>query len=178
MSRPDVFIPHTQPEFPEKDLTKENAEMLAIILGNQSAAVNAHVLAEGADITLRVAHPLVVDHVSSHTDGARVAAVSYGNNLFEGAASMVAQYSAPAQTDGDINRIWVSTVSHDLFHGGDNPFVAHSDAVDEFKTDMPNTAGLIEEASRRFFRGLTEYAIFGAALERQIILDAQSIVTK
>ena len=176
MSKLDTFIPKQQPEFPEKDLTEENAEMLSLILGNRDIVMHAHVAAENVNYTMKVAHPAVVNEASSHTDGARVAAVSYGNNLFEGVASMVTSPKSGDLSPNDIINIH-GTVTK-LFHNSGNIFVDFSDTVDEFKTTMPNTTELIEETSSRFFHHLTGYALFGAALERKIILDTQTLGNK
>ena len=157
----------TQPEFPELDLTEENAQTLELLLANKMIVQNAHALADRNEWAFRVGHPAVImgGRAAMTFEGAQVAAVEHGVMVFEAMTTVVSGQSISNDVIG-INHAALTVTGA---RAGNNKSRL-LEIVDQFQQDMPRTTEVIVSASRRHVGGLAMYAVFGAALERYVAL--------
>ncbi len=137
------------------------------MLANKAIITSSHKLAEMGAWAFRVGHPATTAGASRFYEGDSVAAVEHGVMVFE--AMTVAVVGLGASND----MLKVNRAATKLF----SPATRESrlseqmtNALDVFKTKMPRSADVIVSASRRFVGHFTEYALLGAALEREIAL--------
>ena len=156
-----------QPEFPQQDLTERNAEFLELMLANHAVVTNSHEFAEMGAWAFKVGHPAIRAGVEQVYDGDRVVAIEHGVMVFE--AMNVAVVGLAASNDMIVvNRAATGLLRQATSEGR----LAHQviNAIDVFKAQMPRSAEVLVSASRRFVGPLTDYALLGAALEREIAL--------
>lgn len=162
----------TQPNFPLVDLTEGNAATLEIMLGNALFVEQGHELAERTTFAFRTGHPTTVFSAKQLFDGTYVAAIEHGVTMLEAIYTSVSGGAAEA----DTLRITSSARSM-LLRAQQNCLLDGAlTAFETFRTEMPRTTEVISNTSHRFFGPLTERAVFGAALERQIIIDASHLL--
>ena len=164
-------ITEAQPEFPLVDLTKENTNALALTLANAAMVTAFHSSGESSAFAYRVGHPAVMRSSAQLYEGSRIDALEHGIMVFEAINAVVAATEADKLSPYIVQKtaLWLDV------QASDTELRKNSiDAIDTFKTELPNTTEVVAEASHRFFGALTEYAILGAALERDIVVSAQS----
>jgi|GEM_PF-1778462 len=160
-----------QPEFPEVDLTDNNASFLEVFLQNSTLVEATHPQAEQHQLLYGVAHSLVNDSKERFSEEAHYAGFTHGFTLYEIISSLVSPQ--PVQ----IEKATVITATTGL------TWALHSsrldkyltDAYDEFTHQQVATAEVISNAASRYHPGLTHYAIMGAAIERQLELEARDL---
>jgi hypothetical protein len=154
-----------QHEFPIKDISDENAEILEFLLLNPDIINNSHLTAEAARYLYSAGH-LGLNAVATHylEDPARRESFSEGIKAYEAMSCMV-QPSIIPEDEAAIT-LEILTAQHLLSRdfGG-----TLSDASSDFYTDMPRAAVVIGESAARFSMN-RDYAIAGAAIARQIEL--------
>ena len=169
MSKLEVYQPlQTQPEFPEVDLTEENADMLSVMLQNEQVAQQYHRGAEGV-LVFRQLHPALEHGVASvYDEGARVDAMSHGMMTFEAINAAVAS-TKPATVRGQALSVVIAKPKT-VQRIGDP---AETQEVNNYFIEkLPRTASVVSAASERFFPGHIHYALAGAALECLITSQA------
>jgi hypothetical protein len=160
-----------QPDFPEVDLTENNAAFLEIFLQNSSLVEASHPRAEQYQLLYRLAHIAVSQSKDSFTQDEHHAGFTQGFTFYEVISSLVApkpvlieDVSAIAATRG-LNLALRSNKLTDYL----------TDAYDEFTAQQAVTAEVISTAADRYHPGLTHYALMGAAIERQLELEARDL---
>lgn len=163
-----ILITHTdQPDFPDVDLTEDNAQMLELMLSNYELVMGGHKAAEEASSVMRINHPAVVCGARRiYDDDRRVQAIDHGVAVFEAAHAYVV--GKPLTTEaGDVTReynaakVGALLVPHDLSDYMD-------ESVEALRHDAPRLAELSRVTSRRFYSNLTEYAVLGTAMARRL----------
>lgn len=158
-----------QPEFPLVDLTDPNAEFLELLLANEHVVKKGHELAENFNWVYRVGHPAVMHSAERMLDGTYISAVSHGVAVLEAMSSAVSG-TCTADADKFMFNVKAYEMIRDASEGGLRG--KSIDTLQGFREQMPRATEVIGSTSQRLFGPLTEYAILGAALERQIIVDS------
>jgi hypothetical protein len=160
-----------QPEFPEVDLTDNNAAFLEVFLQNQSFVEASHPRAEQYQLLYRMAHIAVTHSKDSFTQDEHHAGFTHGFTLYEVISSLVAPKPVPLE---DVSAM-AATRSFNLALRGNNFTDFLTDAYDDFTHQQTATAEVISNAASRYHPGLTHYAVMGAAIERQLELEARDL---
>jgi hypothetical protein len=157
----------SQTAFPHKDISGKNAGMLSVLLSNREVVDEAHVQVSANVRLYQLSHPAVRDagrrfeHIAS-----REAAFELGIKAYEVMAlflqPQLPQYNfedAVAQTS------WLAL--------SDLSDVANyiQTACERFRTEQANVCEVVTDATERFYQGMGDYAIYGAAVARQFELD-------
>jgi hypothetical protein len=158
-----------QPNFPEEDLTQNNAAFLEMFLQNQELVNATHPQAESTQLLYKMAHWTVQESKDVFEDPNIYASFAHGFTIYEIISSLVApkpqlaeDASVVAATRGLMTAL-KSSKRIDFM----------TDAYDEFTNLQPRTSEIINAASSRFHNGLTYYSIMGAAIERQLEFEAR-----
>lgn len=152
-----------EPDFPEKDISDETAEILELLLLNRAFIDQSHDGAEQAHILFRLGHQAIDKTARPFMDGDRLAAFSYGVSTYETVRSIVRPH-VPATTKHEagmkvmimtnaLNTIFVDTVT---------------DARDQFTTKLPRTKYVIGQSAARFYSTHVDYALAGAAIAHDL----------
>lgn len=166
----DTYIFDRQPEFPEIDLTEPNAERLSVALQNEQRVDIYHKASKNM-LVFRALHPLLVGGVARVHEGSRVDAISHGIMVFEAITSAVTSVSPERVSTGALSLI---VQSEKTVRRITDPTTT-KDVCEAFEDKLPRTAGVVSEASKRFFPNHVEYAVAGAALECLITSQALRI---
>ena len=160
-----------QPEFPAVDLTEDNARMLAGMLANELQVQGFHNASESGVPLFRKLHPIVSERLPNDCMAASQAqAMSHGMTVFE---AINAAVNSIIPSKADITALHIALLSPEVNKYFTDKFEA-SDARERLLVDMPRAAEVIDEASSRFYAGLGDYAVVGASVEREIILETLS----
>ncbi len=160
-----------QPIFPLEDLTERNAEMLELMLANKMALDREHMASEMGALMYRVAHPAIVDTSSRTFDPPYVDAISHGITMFEAISGYVV-----SSVGQDVDPIVVNFNAKVLMDASNDAQLQMkaNESAEVFRDDMPRTTEVIIAGTKRFYGSLTNYALLGAAMERQFQLDTMS----
>ena len=160
-----------QPEFPEVDLTDNNAAFLEVFLQNNTIIEAAHPQAEKHQLLYEIAHSLVKDSKDNFNDESHYAGLTHGFTLYEIISSVVSpqplQLEKPALITAAKGLTWA------LHSSRFNEYL--TDAYDDFTHQQTVTAEVVSNAASRYHPGLTHYAVMGAAIERQLELEARDL---
>lgn len=158
-----------QPAFPDEDLSDTNAAFLEMLLQNQQLVNANHMGAESSHLLYGMAHWAANQSKDVFTDDNIHAGFTHGFTMYEIISTLVApktiianKLSVIAATKG-LAQVLRSDKMNDFL----------SDAYSEFSSRQPKTAEVIANASARYYAGLTHYSIMGAAIERQLELEAR-----
>lgn len=166
-----LFLPSTeaQPLFPFEDLTDHNASVLECSLTESLTVDSSHEAAEKTSLAYRQAHPAIDIGSQRSFGGSYVHAVSHGTTVMEAIDNQVAGSFSQRS-----NAIMVAVaVTKILDAAANEEFRDHAtEALFEFKEQMPNTADVITYTSRPHLGHLTDYAVLGAAIERKLVLGS------
>jgi hypothetical protein len=155
-----------QPDFPECDLSDDNARMLGLMLANPGELKFNHNAAEQYSWVYRVGHPAIIralDHTI--TNDSILDAINHGVVTYEAICTLVQHLPVP-----DVRGAMLVTHNASLLanHTSPDDVVEYvGKARQKFERRMPRTAGVVYEASERFLGVMADYAIHGAALARQ-----------
>lgn len=161
-----------QPEFPAVDLTERNAESLELLLANKAVVAEGHQIADQSSWAFRIGHPAVVEGGSHFVDseGAKIAAIEHGVMIFE---AMTVAVNGLRVTQ-DIQAVQQAALSTYGGRRGDNTLRVLT-SRERFQEEMPIASEVINSTSARFVGRLTDYAVLGAALEREIALSKATL---
>lgn len=172
MSGFEIYTPlRVQPEFPEVDLTEENADHLSLMLQNKQVTQQYHQGGEGVFV-FRQLHPALTHGVETiYDEAARVDAISHGMMVFEAINAAVAS-ARPA--DVSEHTLSVVIAKPKTVQRISDP-AQTQEVSNYFVEKLPRTAGVVTSASERFFPSHLHYALAGAALECLITSQALCI---
>ena len=153
-----------QPDFPERDITDKNREFLELFVQNEDIVNGIHTATHSTDPLFRLTHPEILRRANANTKGARVEATSFGVVAFETIAALMGRRYSVGDARASMFIMPAALAG--------NMFVDASEASEVMKSELPNTSAVICASSARFFRGLEGYALFGAAIERDIARQA------
>lgn len=153
-----------QKEFPLEDLSADNASMLSLLLANQEIRTFGHDQAER--FWLYWAGHRAMLAAGKHLDNAdRVGAFSHGIATYEAIGLLL----RPTISAEGLSAEHVGPVGLNV-DGVNALFTLFEEAGEGFKA-MPNTAGVVAETAEYAYPQLGSYAVYGAALARQLELE-------
>ena len=158
-----------QPDFPEVDLTENNAAFLEIFLQNNMLVEASHPQAEQYQLLYRMAHIAVTESKELFNDDSHHAGFTHGFTLYEVISSIV----APKPPQVEPVSVLAVTRGLNIALRSDKLTDYLTDAYDDFTSTQKLTTEVITGAANRYHTGLVHYAIMGAAIERQLELDAR-----
>jgi hypothetical protein len=158
-----------QPSFPDVDLSDKNAAFLEMFLQNQEFIEASHPSAESTQLLYTMAHWTVSETKDVFDDPSIYAGFTHGFTIYEIISSLVAPKPALAE-DASVVAATRGLMTA-LKSSKRVDFL--TDAYDELTSIQPVTSEVIAAASARYHTGLTHYAIMGAAIERQLELEAR-----
>lgn len=157
-----------QPEFPNEDLSEDNATLLEFMMANVDLVYESHRMVEQASIVLRISHPSILHATGRvYDETERLAAVNHGVSIFEainaivGSKAVSSDYATADRHNSQLINLRQSKLT-DYFE----------DALGEFTSTTPRTAEVVRASSSRFYDPLTTYSILGAAMSRKFELDS------
>lgn len=159
-----------QDEFPRVDVTEPNADMLELLLLHRETITLSHASAEHINFLYKLGHASLTLAAAGYlAETVQTEAFSFGISTFEAVAALVRP--SPGEASGKksfIHHIVLTT--HKKL---DENFIgAVSDAREVFEEEMPRTTQLVGQSASRFCRDYMDYAVSGAALARQLEIDA------
>lgn len=162
-----------QPDFPKTDLLDSNAMLLEFMIANVDLLLASHQAVETNSLLFRQGHPSIVskaDELYDHPD--RINAVNYGVMSFEAINAIVSSGLCHDQTVGTQQVLW--RIMEFMVLRGMELENRLDQAIETFRSAMPRTTEVVRAGSTRFHGHLSEYALLGAALSRQIEIDSCS----
>lgn len=165
----NLTILESQPSFPEVDLSENNAAFLEMFLQNQSLVEASHPNAEASQLLYRMAHWAVEQSKDSFNNPDTHASFTQGFTMYEVVSTLVSPTPIVAQEKS------IFTATRDLVNALRSRQMDEflTDAYDEFIQSQPRTTEVIVNAAKRYHAGLTQYALMGAAIERQLELETR-----
>jgi hypothetical protein len=165
----NLTILEAQPSFPEVDLSQNNAAFLEMFLQNKSLVEASHPSAEASQLLYSMAHWAVEQSKDSFNNPDTHASFTHGFTMYEVVSTLVAPTPIVAREQS------IFTATRDLVNAlrGAQMDELLSDAYSEFIQSQPRTAEIIVAAAKRYHAGLTQYALMGAAVERQLELETR-----
>lgn len=160
----------SQPNFPNEDLTDENADVLEFLLANQATLEAFHVASEESITMFRYSHTGLMGGIRRGYDRDRLPAINHGIMNYEVIASFV--QSSP---DLAMDLAVVHAVAFSAEYTEPAIVDYTYSAFDSFRAELPRKTALLHESSRRFFGNNTEYVVTGAALVREFQRRAATI---
>lgn len=156
-----------QPDYPAKDLTDSNAELLSLMLANPTLAHGGHVAIEQCVPAFRLFHPAAMGSADRIFDeGRHLEAIDYGVVCYEALCAMLAAKKEKL----DIRIAAKVCALLERTTAGSIERYVH-DAADEMRHELPRTADVIHEASARHYGYFANLAVTGAALAWRMELD-------
>lgn len=160
----------SQPLFPRIDISSTNADMIELLLMNETIARTSHESAEFTSYLYRLGHTsLKAAAAPMFDDKQRLDAFSHGIGMYEAISAMVHPIH---QQDGDEQATFHIITLHSSL--ARNFVETLTDARDTFSEQMPRTQHLIGQSARRFCTNYEDYAINGAAIARELDLSASA----
>jgi hypothetical protein len=159
-----------QPDFPERDITDSTAAMLEELLLTDPVRLEAeHLQAEQFSLLYRLGHQVLDSAARTQLDSDHVAALSTGMGIYEALSPNVRLQRA----DGLDN----PTIMRHIMHMkavllSDEYLAKIITAKDEFTDELPRTTHIIGQGAIRFRPSLRDYVVGGAAIARQVELNA------
>ena len=153
-------------EFPVKDISDGNADILSLLLQNGEMIRVFHDSAEGARYLYRVGHmSLIAVALNRLTDPAKRHAFSLGITAYEAMATLVRPDVQDEPARATLELVTAKQALSDDFSG------VLTDARDHFLDTTPNAARVVAESTARF-QADPAYALAGAGITRQIEIDS------
>jgi hypothetical protein len=150
-----------QPEFPANDLSYANAQYLELLMASQPEVEFSHTTAEKMAWVYRVGHPSMRQGLeNSDLTGSIREAIDHGVITYE-AICMLMSHLPESSNYYTVKRnaLIIANV------GSTDHFIDYvSEARSSFTEELPRTAAVVHEASKRFFGSVACYAIDGAAM--------------
>lgn len=158
-----------QNSFPVGDVSDKNADMLELVLLNLNMVELSHASAENMSYLYKMGHQALVLAAAPFIDNDdRKQAFSYGITVFEAIAALVKPIPDIHGSSYEIN-LKVLKASMQL----DRRFVTNaSEARDVFSAELPRTVLLVGRSASRFCQTYSDYAVTGAAMARQLEVEA------
>lgn len=161
----------SQPRFPQEDLTEDNAAVLELMLANRELAQMGHSEGEQFVPAFQLLHPAALRGTARvHDDPTRLEALDHGVASFETLCMLLAANVAAHPR--------VAAVVAARFAGQGTAVTSVErylyQSLETMRVEMPRTTEVVLSSSQRFFGYFTEYALLGAALTRQMELEASN----
>lgn len=166
-----------QSDFPRSDVTTSNAVMLEMLLRDPGIQETAHANIERSSLMMRMAHRVFTTLLADTPEFNEQSAYwfSAGVTQYEAASSLLrlADTYHPEYFDSIIP---VQHMAHLLHHNDQNDYFTRS--YFDFLEEQPLFSDVISSVTEETVskqRSAVEHALYGAAVQRQIELDAMGI---
>jgi len=161
-----------QHDFPDKDVTDSNAEILDLLMLNWDIIKKSHTSAEAAHYLYRLGHKSLVAAVTPQINNPNhIEAFSHGIAVYEAVAAMARPKAYP-ESDAGVS-LEVISMQHALMHDHDLTGTL-TNAHEQFQDEQPRLARVIGDSAARFCQGGTAvYAKTGAAIARQLEINTR-----
>ena len=168
-----ITVLEHQPDFPKEDLSNKNADFFELFLQNSDLVELSHPVAEQSRTLYVMAHRAITSAANIlDSDHYSHGSLSSGISYYEIISSMVAMHP-PLEQEARAAIAAQSLVSRlDDKSAFINLMV---DARDKFTSEQPNAAEVIKSAASRYHKSAEQYAVVGAAVIRDLELQAEEI---
>jgi len=154
----------SQPLFPHEDISRKDADVLELLLANETLFRDGHAAAETSYPTYKLGHDTLTKVVRPILDNEqRLAAFSYGIGAYENIGGLM-QRTAPSNVIGFEHVIAIAASLQGNF------ISSSDDSRERFNDELPNVAQVIAQTALRRHEGYTDYAITGAAIAARLEL--------
>lgn len=154
-----------QEDFPQKDLTADNADLLSVMLANRDMRVIGHDQAERIWFYW-TAHRAMMQAGCHLDDADRIGAFSHGITTYE-AIGILMRPTVSLEDVMDAEHVGPVGLSV----GGLNDLLGLFEQAEDGFRAMPNTAAVVNETAEYAYPHMGSYAIYGAALARALELE-------
>lgn len=166
----ELILLDSQQNFPKEDITDSDAQILELLLQNTSTLENSHASAEQASILYKLGHKTIINASQAQIIDLEAKAISHGIATYEAISLMMNPKVSPAHNSIALHpHLQINHLSIEQDFKGET-----ERAATVFTNELPRTSRVIEASAHRFYKGLTDYALKGAALARQLEIDATS----
>lgn len=156
-----------QRSFPYEDITSANAEILGLLLANRTIRLSGHSSAETFPFYVS-SHRVILDASKQLSEPVYIQALNHGVMTYEVIATML----RPSLFLDDLSASRSGLVALDRKAIGG--FLGLLERAAEQFESMPNTAHVVTETAEYVYPDLGAYAVYGAALARQMELAVMS----
>lgn len=153
-----------EPNFPFEDITKDNSNILAVMLSSPEVLAGFHAMAEDAVRLYKLGHASITNALKEILETPQLRAASFGVTTYEALAAMINNRPPILQS----SRVLELAIGPGL--GNQVSIDEMGKSVRIFRKQMYNTSEVVLEASRSILPGLPEYVLAGAATARQVEL--------
>ena len=157
-----------QPRFPREDSSSHNADMIELLLANFQVVAQAHDKSEAYISAFRLMHPAVVQATARSFKAPALHVIDHGVVSVEAMSMLVQAYPE----ESAVLKLNSTAIASGASENGVLNYAF--DARERFQEELPRATEVIKTSSGRFFPGLTDYAILGAALACQLELDSDA----
>lgn len=162
----DIYF---HPEYPIGELSEDSVEGIKSLMSTKLSVAQAEQNTGSSSLDILATHPTIALPSLDRRDGYYIDAIGHGMSVL-GAISRAVRGIRPVSSQAFL--LSKETGEMMVAVRGDGLDDDAARLVSDFRERMPHSTEVIDEASRQYFGKLTEYALYGAALERQIILDS------
>ena len=158
-----------QPDFPAVDLSENNALFFELLLTSRAQVEQHHRSAEAAELLYKLGHASVRLSADTFANESGYESLQYGLAGYEIIASIIV---TPREPLADIVPHVAARSLITTLHKSTAPDFMQ-DLYDEFTHEQPITTQVIRAAASQHHAATAHYAVIGAAIGRQLDLDAR-----
>ncbi|HET8883944.1 MAG TPA: hypothetical protein VFM68_00555 [Candidatus Saccharimonadales bacterium] len=158
-----------QNNFPHEDISDSNAEILEMLLQNQTIHESSHKSAEAASILYKMGHQTLLTASQIEPELSQSDALSHGISTYEAISALV-----HPNVDAEVHdSITIHPHLKMAYMALRYNFDDETERVySYFGENLPRMRQIVETSAERFHKRPREYAIIGAALAHQIDINA------
>ncbi|MDN5274329.1 MAG: hypothetical protein JWP06_230 [Candidatus Saccharibacteria bacterium] len=161
-----------QPDFPKRDITDSTAAMLEELFLADPARLEAeHLQAEQFSLLYRLGHQVLGSAARTQLDSEHVAALSTGMGIYEALSPNVRLQTTDGLDNPTVMR-HIMRMKEVLL--SDEHLAKIIIAKDQLTDELPRTTYIIGQGAVRFWPSLRDYVVGGAAIARQVELNAMN----
>lgn len=158
-----------QPGFPVADLHEDNANFICLSFGNRELVEMEHNRSKLEFPFFQTTHPALMCAAQNYyAEPDHIEQINYGISMFEAlhgyVSSGVCEKKMRIASNLATLKSWVEDAEYD---GVVRDYLEI--ATKDFHASLPNTAGAIQEASARYYRGAEKHVLVGASWARTIL---------
>jgi hypothetical protein len=158
-----------QPDFPSVDLSENNALFFELLLTSKAQVAVQHKQAEEFSFLYKISHAAARLNADSIPVGSGFESLEYGMAGYEIIASIITPTQKPVE---QLTAHVAARSLHKVMRSSHFPATMH-ELYAEFAEQQPVAKHVIETAATQHYHYMAHYAVIGAALARQIELDAR-----
>lgn len=159
---------HPQSDFPEKDLTDENASMLMLLLQNKEIRNSYHTQAERTILLYALAHSGILAVTKRTLNQESTEGIHAGILTYEAMNAAVRPIAPKYEQQIAVE----STAQLQAVKDSDEILTLLINARSRLLDEQPLAAEIVSSVAKRYSARLAEGALLGAAMSRSVELDA------